>query len=110
ALVAAVDRHGVDGVADLVQLDPKTVRSWLAGDAAPQQSRSLERLLAASGDEEAYGNRAAIRELFATVRGRHRLIGRELNAAVTESVFEDPQGPHLSRLEAMVGRDLKDLF
>jgi hypothetical protein len=110
ALVAAVDRHGVDGVADLVQLDAKTVRSWLAGDAAPQQSRSLERLLAASGDEEAYGNRAAIRELFATVRGRHRLIGRELNAAVTECVFEDPQGPHLSRLEAMVGRDLKDLF
>jgi hypothetical protein len=110
ALTAAVDRHGVDGVASLVGVDVRTIKSWLAGDRAPQQSRSLERLLAASGDEEAYGNRAAIRALFATVRGRHRLIGRELNAAVTECVFDGRQGPHLHRLEDMVGRDLKDLF
>jgi hypothetical protein len=110
ALDAAIARHGVNGVARLVRVDTTTVRDWQAGKRAPQNSPPLERLLKASGDEEAYKNRAAIRELFATVRGNHRLIGRELNAAVTECLSEDGPRPHLQRLEAMVGRDLQDLL
>ena len=71
---------------------------------------TLRRLLERSGDEEALSNQALIQDYFSRVRGAHRYIGRVLNDAVGETVLHARERDSIQRLEALVGRDLSDLF
>ena len=110
ALDAAVHRHGLDGVAAAVRLTSAAVRQWRDGRAWPGSAPALRRLLELSGDEEALRNQALIQDYFSRVRGAHRYIGRVLNDAVGETVLHERGRDSIPKLEALVGRDLTDLF
>lgn len=111
ALDAAVERHGLAGVAERVGLSRRAVQLWAERDNWPGAAGSLRLLLEASGDEEALRNQALIQDYFNRVRGAHRYIGRVLNDAVGETVLSDTRSHEsISKLEALVGRDLTDLF
>ena len=110
ALDAAVERHGIDGVAGIVGLSGAAVRGWHYGRAWPGTAGTLLRLLEASGDEEALSNQALIQDYFRRVRSAHRYIGRVLNEAVGETVLHARGQDSIRKLETLVGRDLTDLF
>lgn len=111
ALGTAIAKYGVDGVAEEVGLTAGAVRHWEAGWNSPGSPDSLRRLLELSEDEEALRNQALIQSYFNRVRGAHRHIGRVLNDAVGETVLHDVRSREsISKLEALVDRDLTDLF
>ena len=110
ALDAAVAAHGLDGIAAVVRLGPDAVRGWRDRRAWPGSEAALRRLLELSADEEALRNQALIQDYFSRVRGAHRYIGRVLNDAVGETVLHERGRDSIRKLEALVGRDLTDLF
>ncbi len=111
ALEAAVNEHGLAGVAKLVGLSRRAVQLWVERYNWPGAAGSLRLLLEASGDEEALRNQTLIQDYFNRVRGAHRYIGRVLNDAVGETVLPDTRSHEsISKLEGLVGRDLTDLF
>lgn len=111
ALDAAVAEHGLTGVAAAVGLSRRAVQLWHDRWNWPGAASSLRKLLELSGDEEAVRNQVLIQDYFSRVRGAHRYIGRVLNDAVGETVLHEVSGRHsISKLEALVGRDLTDLF
>ena len=110
ALTTALDRHGVDGVARGVKLTARAVQLWRDGWSWPGTGPTLRRLLELSEDEEALRNQALIQDYFSRVRGAHRYIGRVLNDAVGETVLHERGRDSIPKLEALVGRDLTDLF
>jgi hypothetical protein len=110
ALDTAVERHRIDGLADIVGLSGAAVRGWHYGKAWPGTAGTLLRLLEASGDAEALSNQALIQDYFRRVRSAHRYIGRVLNEAVGETVLHARGQDSIRKLETLVGRDLTDLF
>jgi hypothetical protein len=110
ALDVAVERHGIDALADIVGLSAAAVRGWHYGKAWPGTAGTLLRLLEASGGEEALQNQALIQDYFTRVRSAHRYIGRVLNEAVGETVLHERGQDSIRKLEGLVGRDLADLF
>ena len=110
ALDVAVERHGIDALADIVGLSAAAVRGWHYGKAWPGTAPTLLRPLEASGDEEALENQALIQDYFTRVRSAHRYIGRVLNEAVGETVLHERGQDSIRKLEGLVGRDLTDLF
>jgi hypothetical protein len=111
ALMRAIAEHGRDGVAAKVGLTAGAVRHWESGWNSPGTESTLRRLLELADDEEAIRNQALIQSYFNRVRGAHRYIGRVLNDAVGETVLHDMRSREsIAKLEALVGRDLTDLF
>jgi hypothetical protein len=110
ALDAALERHGIDELARMVQLSPGAVRNWQQGKTWPGSQNALRIVLERSGNEEAVRNSAVIQNYFSRVRGAHRYIGRVLNDAVGETVLHGRDGGSVHKLEVLVGRDLTDLF
>jgi hypothetical protein len=111
ALDAAVERHGIPGLARIAGLTPLAVKFWVEGHTWPGSGPTLLKMLEASGDEEALANQSLIHAYFSRVRGAHRHIGRVLNDAVGETVLHGGAGGEsIAKLQALVGRDLTDIF
>jgi hypothetical protein len=110
ALKTAIATHGLDGVAAAVRLTPDAVRAWRDSRAWPGSGPTLRRLLGCSGDDEAISNGTLIQDYFSRVRSAHRYIGRVLNEAVGETVLHQQGRESIDKLEALVGRDVSDLF
>jgi hypothetical protein len=111
ALAAALDQHGVDGVAARAGLTPAAVYTWARGHNYPGSATALKRLLEASGDEQAIANQAVIQHYFSKTRGAHRHIGRVLNDAVGDTVLHGSGGGEsVRKLQELVGVDVTDLF
>jgi hypothetical protein len=97
-------------LAQVVGVQPGTVRLWRIGEnLAPQQDAPLKAILEQSGNRDAVSNFAQIRHYLRTVRGMHRLIGRILNEAVSETLVAD-DGPAQRELQELTGLDLTDFF
>ena len=97
-------------LAQVVGMQPGTVRLWRIGEnLAPQQDAPLMAILEQSGNRDAISNFAQIRHYLRTVRGMHRLIGRILNEAVSETLVAD-DGPAQRELQELTGLDLTDFF
>ncbi len=109
ALLATAERLGIDGIARRLGVTEQTVEIWLSGEGWPQQRRWMVDILEQSRDAAAWENRAAIIFYIRHTRGMHRLIGRVLNLAVTETVVKGG-GRAARQLEQIVGQDLSDLF
>lgn len=110
ALEAAIEQHGLEGVATQVGLTADAVRAWRDDRAWPGAGATLRALLDCSGDIEARRNQALIQDYFNRVRSAHRYIGRVLNDAVGETVLHQRGHDSIPKLEELVGRDLTDLF
>ncbi len=113
ALAAALDAHGVEGVAEEVGLTVHAVYAWARGHNYPGSGAALKRLLEASGDEQAIANQAIIQHYFSKTRSAHRHIGRVLNDAVGDTVLHSSGGgDSVIKLQELVGGDVGviDLF
>jgi hypothetical protein len=87
-----------------------TVRSWWDDRAAPQQPEVFETVLRASGIESALQARAAIWRFLQTTRTMHRIIGKKLRAAVSESLSDAVDQPAVRELEALTKTPVGDLL
>lgn len=109
ALSAAVKRLGIDEIGSQLGVRPQTVDDWANGRRWPQKHEWMAQVIRASQLDAAQQNAEPIIRYISHTRGMHRLIGRVLNDAVTETVVNG-DGVNLRDLEAIVGRELDDLF
>lgn len=110
AITAAVERNGVDGLAELTERTGAAVRAWLSGRNIPQQPWRFKKVLEASGDAEALRAQQPLWQYLTATRGPHRRIGQLNRLAIAEAARDDAEQPHLRELERYIGGDLEDLY
>lgn len=111
ALMSAIENAGgIDEVAAELGVTPRTVRAWRDGDTlAPGQEDNLRAVLELSGIEPAKQNYKGIRLYIKRVRGKHQVLGRIFNRAVSETLV-DPGGPEQRLLEKETGLDVAPIL
>lgn len=110
ALKAAIERHGIDGIAALTDRTTGAVRAWQRGRNVPQQAWRFKRILEAAGDEEALRSQTPLWKYLTATRGPHRQIGKLNRLAVAEAARDDREQKRLHELERYVGCELEDLY
>lgn len=110
----ASEKAGSDSVLARMMRPPvteQTARNWRTSEVlAPMDDDHFDQLIDLSGEEVAQHNRHRIRRYIERVRGAHRALGRILNRAIGEQLWE-PGGPEQRQLEEMLGDvDLTELF
>lgn len=113
AFLAALEKAGSEtALAQMLKppVTDETVHNWRIWLHAPGDKGHINQIIDLSGEKVAQHNRRAIRRYIERTRGSHRLLGRILNRAVVEHLWE-PGGPEQRKLEEMLGGvDLTDLL
>jgi hypothetical protein len=110
ALGAAIERVGVDALADSVGRTRFAVHDWRSRRSVPQQDWRFKKVLEISGDVDALNAQQPLWTYLTATRGPHRLIGRLNRAAIAEVARDDREQRQLEELERYVGRDLEDIY
>ena len=110
AIIGAVERRGIPGLARRIRRLEVTVRSWYEDRAAPQQPEDFEAVLIESGNPAAWSARAPIWRFLQTTRTNHRVIGKKLRGAITEALADTSQQPNIRDLERLTGSPVGDLL